>query len=271
MHFASWLTALAVGQPVPDPASLRPDGPATLDEALAACATNPIHALPPLTDKQKQALLDGDVVRILDRRDDDEPSAAVGIAILKAPREALWVATQDPHAQVDPSLTEFVIESRGGDRLLWYGYFDLPKPLQDRQWVVESSNNHAMARITGQRCWEHAWVLVDDGLSAIRETVAKDQPRGITLDHLERAIFTPTNRGSWTMADLGDGRVLTAYSARTTVAGLIPDWLMAQLAKSRLEKLMRSLEKRANTWSPDHYKAGHPPVAAGDGRPVPPF
>ncbi|MEN0065100.1 MAG: hypothetical protein AAGA48_23355 [Myxococcota bacterium] len=244
--------------------------PVDLDQALAACSVDPVHPLPILSADQKQALRDGEVVRILNQHK-DQPSTAVGLALLKAPREALWVACQDPHAQVDPSLTEFIVESRGPDRKLWYGYFDLPRPLQDRQWVVESNNNHRMAQKTGQRCWEHTWVLEEDGLERVRSTVERDQPRGITLDHLDRAIFTPTNRGSWTMADLGDGTVLTAYSASSTVGGLIPDWLVARLAKSRLESVLRSLEARANTWSLKHYRAGHEPLAAGDGTPIAPF
>jgi len=243
---------------------------ADVDLALEACRTHPVNPLPLLSPEQKQELVAGEVVRILDRHD-DEPSAAVGLAILKAPREALWIASQDPHAQVDPSLTEFVVESRGADRRLWYGYFDLPRPLQDRQWVVEARNNHRMARATGQRCWEHLWKLEEDGLEKVRDTVVAEEPRGITAEHLERAIFTPTNQGSWTMAELGDGYVLTAYSASTTVAGLIPDWVIAQLAKSRLESVLRSLEERANTWALEHYRAGHAPVASGDGSPLPPF
>jgi len=243
---------------------------ADIDLALDACAMHAIHPLPVLSPDQRQALLSGEVVRILDHRE-DEPSAAVGLAVLKAKRDALWIASQDPHAQLDPSVTEFIVEARGPDTMLWYGYFDLPRPLQDRQWVVEASNNHAMALASGQRCWEHPWVLVEDGMDRIRDIVARGEPRGITADHLRRAIFTPTNRGSWTMAELGDSEVLVAYSASTTVAGLIPNWLIAQLAKARLESVFRSLEERANTWALQHYREGHSPVAAGDGTPLSPF
>ncbi len=239
-----------------------------IDRALAACGVEAVHPLPELTAEQKQSLVEGEVVRFLERKK-DAPSAAIGVAVLKAPREAVWIATQDPHAQVDPDLTEFVVAKRGPDTLLWYGYFDLPRPLQDRQWVVESRNNHAMAKQTGQACWEHLWVLVEDGLQIVRPTVEAQKPRGITVEHLERAIFTPDNRGSWTMADLGGGYVLAAYSAQSTVAGLIPDWIVAQLAKSRLESVLRSAEERANTWAIQHYRLGHPPVAGGDGAPVP--
>ena len=255
----SWSVALA------GPLSL-----ADVDRALAACATKPVNRLPTLSAEHKKELLDGNVVRFLERNKDG-PSAAVGIAILNAPREALWIAMSDPHTQVDPSVTEFVVEYRDGDTALWYGYFDLPRPVQDRQWVIEARNNHAMANATNQRCWEHLWVLDKDGLAKIRDMVATQQPRGITLEHLDRAIFTPDNRGAWIMAELDESRVLVAYTAATTVAGMIPDWLIAQLAKSRLESVLRSLEERANTWATNHYRQGHGLAPGGDGRPLPYF
>ena len=240
-----------------------------LDAALAACATGALHPLPDLTIDQRRRLVDGEVVRTVDRRGEDEPSAAVGLAILRAPREALWIASQDPHTQVDPGLTEFIVEHLGADHALWYGHLDLPRPLKDRQWVVASTNNHDMATATADACWEHSWVLVEDGIARVRPMVEASEPKGITTDHLDSAIFTPVNRGSWFMAPLSDGRVLVAYQASSVVAGFIPDWLVTQLAMGRLEDLMRNLEKRALNWSTGHYQAGHSPVYAGDGAPLP--
>lgn len=242
---------------------------ADLASAITACATQPVHPLPALSADQQQQLLAGQVVRILDRRGDDEPSAAVGIALLRAERDALWIASQDPHTQVDPGLTEFVVEERGGDRALWYGHIDLPRPLRDRQWVVESGNNHAMATATSGRCWEHTWALEEDGLAQIRPMVEANSPRGITTTHLDESVYTPINRGSWFMAPLGDGRVLVAYQAATVVAGVIPDWLVNQLAMARLEDVLRNLEERAHTWAKDHYASGHAPVYGGQGAPIP--
>jgi hypothetical protein len=245
---------------------------AQIEAAIDACANGPVHPLPALSDKQRAELVDGQIVRILHKAEDpSEPSAAVGIGILKGPRDALWVACQDPHTVVDESLTEFVVHDYGADHQLWYGYFDLPRPLQDRQWVVDSTNNHAMARATGDACWEHVWKLVPDGLDRIRDTVATTEPKGITLDHLERAIFTPTNEGSWFMAPVADGEVLVVYTASSVVGGAIPDWVMNSLAMSRLEGVLRRLEERAHAWAPGHYGASHAPLYGGDGAPVAPL
>ncbi|MBX2802000.1 MAG: hypothetical protein KTR31_30245 [Myxococcales bacterium] len=242
-----------------------------LMDAIVACATEPTFPLPGVSVEDRARLLDGEVVRMIDRKPGNEPSAAVGMAVLRAPREALWVSVQDMHAQVDPSLTEFIVEHLEGDRALWYGYFDLPRPIKDRQWVVDSTNNHRMAARTSDACWEHSWRLVPDGLERIRDTVTSTQPRGITPDHLDRAIYTPVNQGSWFMAPIDGERVFVAYHATSVVGGLIPDWLVTQLAMSRLEELMRSLEKRALTWAPSHYRTGHEPVFGGDGNVVAPF
>ncbi len=254
------LTALAGATPNADLAS-----------AISACATQPVHPLPALSVAQRAQLLEGEVVRILDRRGDDEPSAAVGFALLSGDRNALWIASQDPHTQVDPDLTEFIVEHRAGDRALWYGHMDLPRPLKDRHWVVESANNHAMARATDDRCWEHTWLVEPDGLALVRPMVEASAPKGITPEHLDDSVFMPVNQGSWFMAPLADGRVLVAYQASAIVAGVIPDWLVSQLAMARLEDMMQSLERRAHTWSASHYRGGHAPVYGGQGIPVPPF
>ena len=250
------------------PAPARAQSIDALNRAIAACAQGPTNPLPGLTVEERQALIDGEVVRRVDRQA-NQPSAAVGMALLKAPRDRLWIGAQDPHANVDPGLTEFIVEEIDRDRMLWYGHLDLPRPLKDRQWVVESGNNHRMARLTGGACWEHLWALVPDGVGRIRDKVEANEPRGITTDHLDNAIVTPDNQGSWFMAPVDERHVFVAYYARSTVAGFIPDWVVTQLAMSRLEDLMRNLEKRALTWSAKHYVAGHAPVYGGDGEAMP--
>src|SRR5262245_58039011 len=112
--------------------------------ALQKCAgaNNP---LPPLSAAQRADLDAGKVVRILKHGDPEQPSTAIGIALLDASRDALWIAAQDPHAQVDPALSEFVMRDLGSDHAFWYGYFDMPWPIKDRQWVVESHNSHQLA------------------------------------------------------------------------------------------------------------------------------
>ena len=238
-----------------------------LRAALDRCS-GALHPLPALSAEQRGALAAGEVVRIVHHGDPEAPSTAVGIALLDGGRDGLWIAAQDPHTQVDPSLVEFVVEDLGADHAVWYGHLDLPWPIKDRQWVVESRNTHRLATSTADGCWEHTWKLVPDGLSRVRPFVERGTARGITTEALDEAVYTPVNEGSWLMAPLPDGRVLVSYQATSVVGGAIPDSLVLQLTMSRLESVLRSLEERAKTWSPTHYTAEHAGVPGGAGAPI---
>lgn len=246
--------------------------PAEIGECITDFNQHAVLPIPALDAEQKQDLLQGEVVRLLFQAEDpDEPSAVVAYAISPMSREALWIAAQDPHTQVDPGLSEQVMRPIGPDHAIWYGYWDLPRPIRDRHWVVESKNTHSLAHAMEGKGWEHSWVLVDDGLSEARPFVAEGNVIGVTLSHLESAVFTPINKGSWFMFELSDGRTLVGYQATSTVGGSIPTWLVQKLVMSRMETVIRDLEKRAETWSPEHYCDGHAPVYGGDGEPIPHF
>lgn len=237
-------------------------------DALHRCS-GAAHPLPALSEAQKADLAAGEVVRIVRHGDPEAPSTAIGIALLEGGQDALWIAAQDPHAQVDPSITEFVLEDFGAAHALWYGHLDLPWPLKDRQWVVESRNSKSLAASTADGCWEHSWKLVPDGLPRVRPFVERGDAKGLAMEAIDDAVFTPVNEGSWLMAPLSDGRVLVSYQATSVVGGAIPDGLVLQLTMARLESVLRSLEDRAKTWAPGHYGAGHAPVPGGGGEPIP--
>jgi hypothetical protein len=243
---------------------------ADIAAAIARCGAA-AHPLPTLTEPQLAALTGGEVVRIVTHGDPNAPSTAVGMALLRGGRDALWVAAQDPHAVVDPTLSEFVVEWFESDHALWYGHLDLPRPIRDRQWVIDSKNSHGLASATGGACWEHHWTLVSDGLPRARAMVAAGGVPKVTLDAIDTAIFTPVNTGAWLMTPLSDGRTLVAYQATSVVGGAIPDWLVLQLSMSRLESVLRDLEARAGGWAREHYVAGHEAVLGGTGAPISTF
>ncbi len=242
---------------------------AEIAQALERCSEGAVFRLPVLDAAQGAELLEGGVVRVLSRSPDpDGPSTAVGIALLAGSHDALWLAFQDPHASVDGSLVEFTIEE-AGDRAVWYGHLDLPRPIRDRQWVVESRNNHSLATGTAGTCWEHYWTLVPDALDRVRaHLAATDTPR-VSIAQLDEAIYTPVNHGAWMLVSLPSGRTLLAYQATSVIGGSIPDWLVSQLTMSRLEGVLRGVEARARDWAPTHYVEGHLPVVGGDGLPLP--
>lgn len=235
--------------------------------AIATCGDGLVEPLPSLDVAQVGRLAVGEVVRVvLPNPDPDGASSAVGLAVLPGTLAELWVAVQDPHAQVDPSLTEFVIEQKGPDHAIWYGYLDLPRPIQDRQWMVESTNHHALAARTGNRCWEHNWRLVEQGVHDIGPLVARGEPRGLTGEHVAGAIYTPVNHGQWLLAPLPGGtETLVVYQATSVIGGNIPAWLVLQLTMSRLESGLLGAGARARDWAPGHYRAGHEPLVGADG------
>lgn len=246
--------------------------PEEISDRLAECRQGAVHPLPTFDAGQARQLADGEVVRVVHHATDpDAPSSAVGVAILRGSLEAIWIAAQDPHTNVDPDLIEFTIEEKTADHALWYGHIDLPSPIRDRQWVVESTNNHGLAARTEGRCWEHVWALVPDALDRVRPHLATKADGRVTPAMLDEAVYTPVNHGGWTLAPLGGDRVLVAYQATAVIGGSIPDWLVLQLTMARLESVLRGVETRAHEWAPAHYTAVHPPVPGADGRPIPTF
>jgi hypothetical protein len=241
-------------------------------QIVAAFNAHAVYPIPHVSDREMERLLGGEVVRILQANaDPEQPSAAVGMMVTPIGRNALWVASQDPHTKLDPGLTELKMESLGSDRALWYGHWDLPRPVRDRQWVVDSRNNHGVEAATGGQGWEHLWDLVDGGVEMARPHVAAGKVGQVTLADLDSAIYTPVNHGSWFMVELADGRTLCGYQATSVVGGAIPSWLVTRLVLARMESMLRDLEERARTWSPAHYKTGHPPLFGGSGDPIPHF
>jgi hypothetical protein len=244
-------------------------GVSDLRTALEMYDGSAVHKAPKLTDAQLQALVDGACVRVLmPNEDPDGPSAATGMVLSSVPRSDLWIAAQDPHTVVDPDLTEFIVDQVGPDEAIWYGYWDLPRPVKDRQWVVRSYNNHDLAQATDNRAWEHVWSLVPDGLEQVRPMVDAGRSNGVGPAQLDDAIFTPVNKGSWFMVAVGE-HTLLGYQATSVVGGAVPDWLVARLAMARLESVLRGVEDRARTWVGKHYTGSHVGVYGGDGKHIP--
>lgn len=236
--------------------------------ALGMYDAGAVHKAPKLSDDQLRQLVEGHCVRVLAPNEDPNgPSAATGLILSPVPRGDLWVAAQDPHTVVDPDLTEFVVRQEEADAAIWYGYWDLPRPVRDRQWVVRSYNNHGLAAATGNRAWEHVWTLVPDGLEQVKPLVAEGRAKGVGMEQLDDAIFTPVNRGSWFAVAVGD-HTLLGYQATSVVGGAVPDWLVARLAMARLESVLRGVETRAETWVVKHYGSAHGPVYGGDGKDI---
>lgn len=245
----------------PDPAS-HP-----VNRSLTTYNTHAAFRVPLLDGEQLTDLDQGEVVRIIERDSDPEkPARALAYRLSDHPMSALWVAALDPHLTVDPDLTERALAEKDG-RELWYGYYELPYPISDRYWVIESWNNLGLAKATGNRAWEHAWELVPHRLGEARVAVASGRVPGIDAESMNGAVFTPDNHGAWAFVDVGDKRLIL-YHATSTIGGSIPDWIALRLVHSRLDALLDRIDARCDGLVQEHYTAEHPHLQAGDRSPL---
>lgn len=246
---------------------------AALAGALEEFNAHAVWTLPPLEADQLQALLEGEVVRWVDRPSgEDGPRRAAALILAEASRELMWLAAQDLHFQGDPSVHEVRLALRPPDDADWYGYLELPAPFSDRHWLVRSWNNHDLARQTEGRAWEHPWRHLEGELAplleAVRARAAAGEVGPVTPERVDKAVLSPTNHGAFLAISLPDGRTLFGYHAVFQAGGHIPDWAVLQWAYSGLEKAMHRFEERAKTEIPGHYGPDHADVIGGDGQRV---
>jgi hypothetical protein len=240
---------------------------ADLRGGLASCAGS-VTPMPRLDDAQLEALLRGDVVRVLERPPDDRPRRVVAAMLSATPRADLWWAAQDPHFHLLDRLVEAKLRTQQADAHSWYGFLDAPRPVSDRHWVVDSWNHHGLAKASGDRCWEHPWRLAPDGQDLARAAHSEGRIPGVDAATFDAAVWVPTSEGAWFAMDVGEGHTLFVYHTMASMGGAIPDWIVSRYAYSGLEKMMRDIETRAADRT-RHYVPGHAPVYDGAGRALP--
>ena len=239
-----------------------------LSEAISVFNATADFPLPVLTAAQETQLAAGEVVKMLERGNREDAWRATGLLLADQPRDAIWLACQDPHFSFVDRATEKRL-AKTGDRSTWYAFLDLPRPMADRHWAVDVWNNHALATATDGAAWEHAWRLNPDGEAMVRPLVEAGEVGAITTELLEEAIYTPVNNGAWVVIALSASQTLLAYHASTEVGGHIPERLVAEFTLSGMEKLLQRIEARATDGIQAHYTGDHAPLAGGDGVAIP--
>ena len=242
-----------------------------LEEALRDFNEGARFPLPELNSQQQKVLLDGEVLRVLERATSpEESSRALALLLSDVPRDQVWVSCQDPHFAQNSSVAEAVLHSTDDHRHTWFGLLDLPSPFADRVWVVDVVNNHTLAEQTDSRAWEHSWELNPQAQELALEAVMSGRVPGVELRQLQSAIFTPTNQGAWLILDLPGGYSLFGYHSATELAGNLPTNLVLQFVHAQLGGMLRDIVARGRTEVPGHYDADHvEDVRGGDGLPVP--
>ncbi len=246
------------------------NGADALKTALAELDQHLTYAFPPLSSSQLNKLDKGKLVRFRVAPTDGHPlDEAVALEVVDLPRTAVWISTIDAHFVVKSGLTERRIRFTPDHGQLWMGLLDLPFPIDDRAWVVETHDNPTLVEATKGRAWERWWGLRKDCWSEVLALASAGKLDGPTRASLDKAILTPVNEGAWVFDELPDGRLLVGYHAATVVGGAIPTDILTRLVVSGLDELFTGTFDRARSVVPTHYVAGHEPIEGGDGRVLP--
>ncbi len=244
-----------------------PPTDAQLVDALEGFNAHAVFPLPTLDAQQRAELLSGEVLKLLLPQGDDT-LRVVGLMYSEEPRDRIWLACQDPHFASPGAATELRM-TVDGDRGVWYGILDLPRPFSDRHWVVDVWNNHALAAATDGDSWEHPWQLREDGAHLALPWIEQGAVEGIDAEDFAQAIYTPVNHGAWLFIALPGGGSLAGYHATSVVGGNIPDRLVAEFVRRGLDDLLRRLERISSETVATHYTAAHEDLPGGDGQTLP--
>jgi hypothetical protein len=236
---------------------------AALDEYLQGSRSP--FPLPPAHERAR--LLEGKVLK--QRIKVPEGDLAVGMIVSEEPLRDLWLGSLDPHFDNVKNVRTYIFPTPPGAVTRWYGLVDLPRPFNDRHFLITTVLNKAMAEESGGRIWERTWSLDPEGVAIMMPIVAEGKVEGVDSSIFAKAIYTPVNRGSWFLVQLDATHVLLGYSCATVIGGDIPDGLVTQHVLAGLDELLTKVVARAGTIE-EHYKTGHDFLVGGDGIPIAP-
>jgi hypothetical protein len=239
---------------------------ASINPTITAFNAHSVFDIPSLDHSQRQRLLRGDVVRLINPVS-DQSYQVVGLMVVPLPKRQVWIAGQDPHFASTAAVEHRLRGS--GDTATWYGFLPLPMGFSDRHWVVDVWNNHDLASVTDNRMWEHPWRLHEGGLDEARPFIEQGAVGDLTVSDFDRAIFTPSNEGALAFVATGPQETLLIYHATSSVGGNIPERLMAEFARATLEGYIQKIAKNAHEVVLGHYTGDHPRLLGGDGQPIP--
>jgi hypothetical protein len=174
----------------------------------------------------------------------------LAMKIVEAPRLLVWLALITDSEELDGRLTRAILSEGPAGSKVSYQHINLPWPVRDRHWVVQVENNVDLAHASVGRIWERQWRLHARGRQLIDSAYADGTIVGVTQRLLDRSVYLPSNRGSWTVFDLGQNRTLVATFVDFTLGGLIPDRLVRSYTKRELRDGIATLDdliERAHT------------------------
>ena len=183
------------------------------------------------------------------------PDRAMGAMWTPVSRNRVWISIlDDVHDNLVSSLTEHRLgKSKDGNKLL-YQHLDLPWPVQDRQWVIEITNNQEIIQHSNNQLWERSWDLAEPHLMPNPD---------------REAVWVPVTTGSWLLLPVENG-TFVVYHARSAIGGRIPDEAVTRWALATLDEMMLHIAERAAKID-GHYTDIHEIIHGCDGKPIPRF
>ncbi len=211
------------------------------------------------------------VIRVLNSSSKSQLEGAgnfgvLAMKIVEAPRLLVWLALMADSEELDGRLTRAILSEGPAGSKVRYQHINLPWPVKDRHWVIQVENDVDLAHASDGRIWERQWQLHARGQQLIDSAYADGTIVGVTQRLLDKSVYLPSNRGSWTVLDLGQNRTLVAAFVDFTLGGLIPDRLVRSYTIRELRDGIATLDdviERAHT-----NLDGPSPIHDGRGLPI---
>ena len=199
------------------------------------------------------------------RTNDADAMRVAGMQVVDAPRLLVWVSVLGERDELSSKVKRTVLANKPAGAYVTYQHMDLPWPFKDRQWVILSEKNLALADETADRIWEHRWSLVSHGEDVLKIAHAEGRISGVTRQQLDDSVYLAANRGAWILFDLGHGRTLVATYLDVDLGGRLPGALVRSFTKRQLKSELQALKALSNA---DSTYNEQPMVHDGHGLPI---
>ena len=244
---------------------------ATISDAIGIYNAHKELRLPLPDQTELSRLVDGEVVTIRERIPLTDTSGEtrdrhrfVGYRVVENPRLLVWLAALDTGVNHSRRTVEHHVSGDGKGGAVWYQHIELPWPVRDRHWVIETRKDVQLSRDSNALIWEHAWALKIDGRPMATQLLQNGDVPGLDARDDRRAIYLPLNRGAWTMFALDDRRTLVATHLSTVLAGWIPDSWVAGFVSRQYKGILGGLAERSANIAENF--STEIPVFTGEGR-----
>jgi hypothetical protein len=227
--------------------------------------------LPDLSPAETNALLAGEsFVTVFDdpgsgRANDAGAMRVAGMQVVDAPRLLVWVSLLGERDELSGKVKRTLLANKPAGAYVTYQHMDLPWPFKNRQWVILSEKNLALADESADRIWEHRWSLVPRGEDVLETAHAAGRISGVTRQQIDDSVYLAANRGAWILFDLGHERTLVAAYLDVDLGGQFPAALVRSFTKRQLKSELKALKALSGA---DSTYNEQPMVHDGHGLPI---